>query len=405
MSDESIPPWGFTLEEFEGHVLRKLAARGLPGPFPKDAFGRLLLPARAPLDLPALHDQWTHAPRDVRDAVFDRALGWIVDPPRIPKTWEEAAPLLLPAIDVRMTQVMQATAVAVGQTDSVIPYGDVNEHLVVALTIPFEGGKITLDTKAVESWGRTPREAFDRAARNLEARSKIRWEKADEMPGVFRGPCNDGHDGSRLVAPDAFRTPVGKGDPVVLLPTPHHVLVTGSEDEDGLFGLGRVARRTLERRGIFCGRSLRWHDGGWRAWLPPRSHSAYVNLRLLAAVSERDEYAMQELGSARIARAKGPGVRLEPLLVGMAALGGEPRTYTSWRSGRASALPKADGIVFRRGTETLGIATWEKAQGVLGTEMEEQPVYPKRWLVSAFPADWQLSQLGLEPFEPGAQAT
>jgi hypothetical protein len=75
---------------------------------------------------------------------------------------------------------------------------------------------------------------------------------------------------------------------------------------------------------------------------------------------------------------------------------------TTWASGRPTALPKADGIVFRRGGEVLGWAPWEDVERALPGALKALPGYPLRFLGTDFPEDWQLGTLDLRPWQgPG----
>lgn len=266
------------------------------------------------------------------------------------------------------------------------------------------GGSLTVPVETIARWGVSHEAAFQRAKENDDHDARRPWLTSPERPGLFRSPWQDTRDGGRMINPRTFGMPL-RGRPVVMLPKPSMALMAGSEDAVGLVHLAEVTRREVEAWGrVFVLRAFRMGADGesWEDWMPAPSHRAYPTLRLLQAQQERREYGEQADLVDALARAKGtdamPLPRLEVL---HPAVAGEAMTVTTWRSGRPTALPKADPIVLKRGAKTLGLALWDDLVRALPGVFERGPGQPTRYIALDFPEDWQLAEVDLRPWREG----
>lgn len=193
-----------------------------------------------------------------------------------------------------------------------------------------------------------------------------------------------------------------RGRPVAVAPSPNRLLFAGSEDPDGLFHLGRLARRMAERtRAFLFLRPVRMGEDGesWEDWIPPRGHAAWEVLRWAQAVHDRTDYEQQARLARQAAAGKGEVLPMPPLVLLLAGVGAEVLTLTVWEAGGPCALPKADAILFRREGEILGYTGWDEVVAALPGALEPMPGYPTRYLAADFPEDWQVATLELRPWD------
>jgi hypothetical protein len=259
------------------------------------------------------------------------------------------------------------------------------------------------------TWGVGHGEVFRTAGANLAKRTEGgQWQASDEWPGMYRSAWGDGLDAARLLLPAALGQVGLKGRAVAVAPTPNMLVFAGSEDAQGLASLATFARRCYEREGgrFFFLRPIRLREDGqsWEDWLPPPGHAARSDLRLLRAIEEKADYDREMHVRRRIGGAHPEAVPTCAALGILRPPGSETITLTTWRAGEPVALPKADAILFARGAEALGWATWEEVARRLPDTLERLPGYPERHLANEFPEDWKLGEIDLQPWEGPAPA-
>jgi hypothetical protein len=396
-----------TQEEFRTELTRALRAAGYEGEVvePEDGRSLEILDGKR-IDLAPFHAQFGVLPPARRQEALVKLARFLLHPPRLPDTWAEAQPQVLPLVKRRMEVVGQELRLAAAGLEPRPTYSaEITEHLVFHLGIPMEFGTTEVSADAVHAWGVEPDVAFRRAAENVLARSAGSWLTSSHSPGVMRSPWRDGYDASRLVLPRVIGTAPRRGLPVVIVPTPSMLLVAGSEDEEALFQLALAGRRVVDQeKGIHILRALKMGADGetWEDWLPPPGHPAHESFRFLRVIEERQDYIEQGRLLEEVAEGR-EVMAMAPLEIQLQALGGAVRTVTTWNAGPPQALPKADWVVLVREGVTLGAVPWDVLEGAGTPTLTKAPGYPTRYLVEDFPEDWQLSTLDLQPWEgPGA---
>ena len=384
---------------FARDVLRRIRAQGAEGPFELDeAAMRISRPGTAPVVLDELLELWRRAPPERREELLDRFVRITARPPEPPATYEEAKGSLLPLVKPRVLHEVMPLLREAGEAGEPVFGGALTEHVTIEMVVAVEDGvTITLGPDLLGRWGVGPDQAMEEAGKNLGARGTAAWKKSAQAPGVLRSPWADGFDASRVVFPDLFRSLGVTGDPVAVLVKAGMVLVAGADDEEGLFHLGRAARREMESSHAFLvARPLRLGGSGWTHWVPGAGHPARPLLRLLEAIGEQTDDQVQARAVGRLQRARSsPGPRMAPLSILQSRLGADVVTSTVWDDGPPQWLPRADFVQFQRGEEALGAAPWDKVVTTLSSSMTHRPVYPARWQVDAFPSEWELSSLEL----------
>jgi hypothetical protein len=389
---------------FAREALRRIQEQGAEGPFTLDEESmRILRPGAGPIVLDELFELSRRASPERREELLARFARITANPPQAPAGYEEAKPRILPLVKPRVLHEILPLLREAGEAGDPVFGGALTDHVTIEMVVSVEEGvTITLGPDLLRRWDVGPAAAMEDAAKNLGARGVPPWKSSAEAPGVLRSPWSDGFDASRVVFPDLFRSLGLAGDPVAVLVKAGMVLVAGADDEDGLFHLGRAARREMEASHAFLvARPLRLASEGWVHWVPGEGHPARPLLRLLEAIGEQTDDQVQARAVSRLRRSKAAeGPRLAPLSILQARLGADVVTSTVWDDGAPQWLPKADFVQFRRGEEWLGAAPWEKVTAALQASMTSRPVYPARWQVDGFPSEWELGSLDLQPLPP-----
>lgn len=393
-NDDKIDPEGFVRELFAA-----LRDAGVEGPYTFDTttgiFGD---PVRGQLDVKPLYLSLGGLKKWQRDGALKKVATYYVERPSMPADWGYARPRLVLTLLPRMAE--EAYNLEHREKPDPLPLSRITPHLAFGLGFPISLGTLNVSVAHVETWGVTIDDAFKAAAANLEKRSNRPWAAANQFPGVFGSTYQDGFDGCRLFFPLRFMSAPLRGKPVVVLPTPNRMLFAGSDDEQGLVNLARLARTYVEKReGTLCLRPMRVGDDGesWVDWLPPRTHPARAGLRWLEAHQEAMDYFKH--GALVRAAAKGAPVpvALPELEVVEGGFGADVHTTTIWDDRSPCALPRADRIVLRQNGRVLGVARWTELVAKLPHLLREAPGHPPRFIANHFPEDWQLSMLALDP--------
>lgn len=139
--------------------------------------------------------------------------------------FEEIVSILLPSIRSRLFLESM-------QQDEELPFRLMNDFVGVCISLETEISIMLPKQRYFEEWGKDFDEVFNYAIQNLEAVNEGGYE--DIFPGVWRSMWKDGYDPSRILHTDRLWDRDIKGDPVLFIPHREVLLVTGSEDEEGL---------------------------------------------------------------------------------------------------------------------------------------------------------------------------
>jgi predicted DNA-binding WGR domain protein len=139
--------------------------------------------------------------------------------------FEEIISILLPSIRSRLyLETMQE--------HGKFPFRLMNDFVGVCISLNTEISIILPQQSYFETWGKDFDEVFNYAIQNLEAINEGGYEEI--YPGVWRSMWKDGTDPSRILQANYFWDMDVKGDPVIFIPHREVLLVTGSEDKEGL---------------------------------------------------------------------------------------------------------------------------------------------------------------------------
>jgi hypothetical protein len=387
---------------FIAELIEAIRKTGYAGEIEHDeTTASLVLDEGARIGIDGLFTGLAHIPPERREDILVRSVKAHIDMPPMPASWEEARDRVLPLAYESFTRWSdQMRSTAAGQK-YVLPVAQITEHLGFRLGFVLDTYSLSVPPVTLSSWNVEPDVAFAQATLNLQARSNLQWKESREFPGAYLSHWPDGQAASRLCLPQIFTNVPIRGQPVAMVPTPQTLVVTGSDDEEGLFNLARVGRRKMEgNKLVHLLRTMRLGEDGetWTDWMPAPEHPVYNELRYLRTIQEKLEYDNQARVLAEVTP-EGELMPLPPLEVQLSRFGAMVRTVTRWRDGPRQGLPKADVVVLLRAGQVLGAGIWDQLAAALPWEFEALPGYPTRYLVGEVPEPWQLSGLDLQPWQ------
>lgn len=263
--------------------------------------------------------------------------------------------------------------------------------MTLALDRPTMVGYVSEEVMA--TWHVPEDELFAVALRNLRTISSRPLDQPDE--GLWESAWEDSWDASRLLL-WPFEPPLRPlGEPVVLVPEPGLLLVTGSADPGGLATLLEAAREALSAPKVVCCLPLVLRKGSWDPLVLPPDHEHHAEWNELRVQVEGSDYASQAgLLEARLDREG------EDLWVGNYGVLQTPvglRSWTTWGEGAASLLPRTDliGVMSDREGHPSGLYPWEAVARAVGDRLAREPdCWPPRYRVTTFPAAEEVAAFG-----------
>jgi hypothetical protein len=321
--------------------------------------------------------------------------------PSLPKTFAEARLNILPVVRGRTFFEGLRMVVKGGPATSMpIPWKPVDGFLGAGLAFDGPDTLQYLGPDELARWGVSFDEAFSVALENLRQRSTEALEQL--APGTCQAPWEDNYAASRLLLDEVVRRCKVRGTPVVLVPHRDLLLITGSEDEDGLHKVASKALRAMMAPRALDGRAMRLTARGWVHFMPERLSNAWADFRKLELFTWTRDYEEQTQRLEKLYAEKGEDVFVAAYTPYQDERG-RSISYAVWLKGVDAVLPRAEVIFFMDpalGEEAppVGIARWEdvaKAAGDLLVPVEG--LYPERYRVKGFPSEEQLAQWQNDP--------
>ena len=385
-----------TKAEFARLFIEAARRLGVTGNISYHAEGfRILNEERPQFPLSEAWGAWMVAGLEKQQEVVEKVVGVWARNPKVPERYAEARGKILPTVRTRFSQATRHLLEPLDGPVPKLPHAMLSEHLCAALTYPVEDGHLNVEQTEFERWGVTFERALEQACLNLAERSREGWRGSRELAGVWRSPWNDHLDVSRLLLRHVIYALPVKGDPVALATAPDCLLVTGSEDEQGLFNLARYARRSLETLHTYLFlRPVRLVRDVWEPWLPDQKSGAWAALHLLASVEHQSEVQFENVALARLFAHAGADVHPSVVELRTSPHELDVRTVAVWEAGRPNALARAEVLELRREGKTLAFLPWPAAEAAFGDRMPLiEGSYPARHKADDFPEDWQISGL------------
>lgn len=375
-------------------VIRAVRADGFDKPIREDTqlFGFYLEdtghPQRCFLD--NLYRDYLLSPRRERRALIERFVRGILHSPAIPEAWEKAKPLLRTRVRDRSFHSELVLRRQVGQMQSPeISWRSLTDHLVLELAIDHPDAIVTVSDDTLEKWGQT----FDQAA--IVGRENL-WNASNEpfqRIGTYSyiSTLRDTWDASRLFLHDLVWQCQVKGQHVAMVPERNVLLVSGSDDAEGLALIANLALEALKGGRPMSGYPVILDGTTWRTWNPPASHSAYPAMHRAMRMTDLINYGNQKSLLEKLCEKQGKDVFVATCSVVEQKDSGDYFSWATWTQSITSWLPVTDRIAFgamgdNHQVKTMDIFDWQSVQMVCGHLLKLLEVYPLRYEVTAFPS-------------------
>jgi hypothetical protein len=241
-------------------------------------------------------------------------------------------------------------------------------------------------------WDATFYQAIEAAKHNLEQLGNVAFANINNR--CFASATGDNYDASRLILVDLIRRLPVRGEYIAMVPNRDSLIITGSEDEQGLGILCKLARESFQQPRPISTIALRLDGDEWHPWLPDEESPLYGVFRELRLRTMAAEYADQAELLTAVQRMRKSAVVPVAFNVVQETSTQLYSSYCVWTEGQACLLPRTDIITMARpGGQVIGAAPWDTVFQVVGDLIEEYDTYPERWLAREFPSESQLQAL------------
>jgi len=307
----------------------------------------------------------------------------------IPETldrWKDARPKLLPRLRERMyLENRRITLETQGKPVPDLPFRPLGDHLGATLVYDLPDSMLEITKDALAKWKVSFSDALEAARDNLWEISKDRLLSV--RPGLWRSPWADNYDASRLFLHDlVWQFPV-KGSHVAIVPNRDTLLVTGSDDAEGLLEILGRAMKAYEGSRPMGARPLLLSGSRWTSLELPPDHPAYAAWKRADLLSYASDCAEQKGLLDALHQKRDVDLFVATFTATERPDTGEVASYAVWSEGIPTLLPKADKIAFVRRDKVIGMVPWARVLEAFGKLMSPQGLYPERWKVAGFPDD------------------
>lgn len=317
----------------------------------------------------------------------------ILNPMEMPEDFEDVKPDLLPSIRLRSSsEFMRLNVDWQGEIHPMeLPSIPVSNHLIAYLVYDLPNKTQFVTPHHLSTWGVTLHEAFEVAMQNLKEREcKVKpFERH-----LFTFDSGDTFDLTRMLMIDRIRSFNLSGDPVAMPVTHDLLLLTGSEDEDGLRVMADFAENNSENARLFCSIPHRLNGDTWGEWMPPADSPVFDRFRVLRLRHLSGLYNTQQSVLNRIFDRKGTDEFVASLTVGKKD--SHVLSYCVWSEDVPTWLPEAEFVgFFRYDTGVVGgFVPWDRVRATVGKLMKRTDLYPARWFVDDFPTAEDFEAMG-----------
>ncbi len=314
-----------------------------------------------------------------------------IHPMEIPDEFEDARHDLLPTVRTRsMLEVLRLDTLLAGGTPTELAWLPLTEHLVICLVYDLPNSMQFVNQEHLDQWGITLYEALEVALQNLTERSHSMYSLGDSVFIIQNG---DSYDGTRLLLKDRISQLELAGSPVAMPLNREMLVITGSEDVEGLGIMATIADDQAGEARPLCPIPLILNNHEWETWFPPEGHPHYGKFRLLELQYLYGEYAEQK----ELLEKRNEQTGTDVFVATFAAMEehGEAFSWAIWIKGCTTWLPQTQKVALSDPeTNQTTVAPWERVWEVAGHRMKKLDLYPPRWLLDDFPTPDELERIG-----------
>ncbi len=311
---------------------------------------------------------------------------------KIPADFQDVSPDLRPIVRTRSYfEFLQLQSEIEGHDPPRIPHHDVGDHLIAALVYDLPESMQSVNQEQLEEWDVSYYESLEIARRNLE---ETDFALASIGSRVYISVTGDNYDASRLLLTDLIGDLDVSGQPVAIVPNRDTLIITGSEDDQGLALMADFAEDALAAPRPMSAIPMVLKEGEWQGWRPASDHPLFHRFHSLEVKSLASEYAEQKGLLETLFRQR----KLDRSVASYSAVEQENHgsfSFCLWSQGVETFLPVTQKIIFyQEGSQQLWGGEWDHVLQVVGELMQPVDLYPLRYHVQEFPSPSQLDEIG-----------
>ncbi|MRW85319.1 hypothetical protein GJ698_14635 [Pseudoduganella sp. FT26W] len=392
-----------TIEQFAQLAIQAFAEAGNPSQLRYDAADQRLLGSgdgAQVVNLENGYQAYCAAPRKQRPQVLANFVQSLLAPP-LPSSFAAARASLRPLIRGRGTleylRLLPATlSGGAAKPPLVDAHAPFSSDSVIMLACDSELSIQTLTGGTLVEWGVSFDEALAAAIDNLRDITVSNFEQV--APGIYLGAWNDAYESSRLLFADLFyRLELG-GEPVVMAPSRHKLLVASANNKEALIGMLALARSYAEQEGrqvsslMYC-----FKNGKPVEFIPGDGNVAQLAAELKKLFLLEDYQAQKNMLDKLNDQAK------LDLFVATYKLLQSPETgriesYGVWTDQVDTLMPEVDKVALVRYHEESGepdvrVVAWDELRSHIKELQQGVPGYPARYRLPSFPSRELLESL------------
>lgn len=346
------------------------------------------------VNLRNLHSIFCGLSEQERPDWLKKACSGFLNRMELPSEFEDVKADLRPSIRSRLLfDLHRLDAEAEGGKFIEIPSMQVSDHLIACVVYDFPEAMRFINQENLDTWGVSIYQAMEVARQNLHEQQPPMCASLGDKLYIFE--TGDAYDGTRMLMLDMIRHLKVEGTTVALPINRDCLMVTGTDDIEGLRMMAELAEKQMGGPRPLCSIPHVLADDEWEAWLPPTDCPHYEKFRLLEMKHLGSEYAEQKQALEKWTERKGIDVFV-PSFSGLQK-DGKGFSYCVWTKGVPSWLPKTDLVFFfDKEADVKGAVAWGRVAAELADMMEPLDYWPPRWAVSDFPTKEQLERMGAE---------
>ncbi|MBN8662013.1 MAG: hypothetical protein J0M35_16715 [Candidatus Obscuribacter phosphatis] len=410
-------------EKFAKKVIKRLteARPTHKWEFDEESFALKLVEPQEPqetmpqlLFLEGLYQEYSNAAESEKATFVDKAVQ-LTEPVEMPETFEEAAPHLLVSamplfnvvlVGLQMQYMSSQRGTLNADTQEELPFlpcSVLTNHLGLIFVVDKPQGKLYVDRDTVKKWGVPINTIFEKAVENLAGLTTT-----GGFNGLSReegGPCclyqsvlNDSYEGARLIFPQIFQELPVKGEMVLAVPNNDILLITGSEEEDGLTLIVEAFEKAQAMPHPLPPIAMVVRDGQLQDFLPPETSPHHNFFKRMAVVYYNTIYAEQK----KLLDESTQGMPDAPFVALYQALEKTEGDYavssvTTWSQSVKTLLPLTEQIALVTGEgeaqKIEGFAPFIKVAQIAGSRLVPTADYPPRFYTEGALSEAEIKEL------------
>jgi hypothetical protein len=280
-----------------------------------------------------------------------------------------------------------------GKTELKTEFEPISGWFARCLVLDFPEYVSMVSPENLKTWGISFYELFEIGLARLRDCTIPKFEK---QQGFYIGGWHDDYDNSRILIPGVFAPLHLDGDPVVCLPNRNSLLVTGSENHDGIKAMLKHAEEIVRTKSRPMNPGpLILEDGEVADFSVSENSPIFNEVERAKKISALIYYQQQTETLAKLYEQKGKHILVAKYTLNQLTTGGYG-SYCIWSKTVPTLLPKTDLIAFSDPAKpvpqgTLGLAKWDDIMRIAGDLFLDTQMFPARFYVSKFPTDEQLA--------------